>query len=63
MGDIDAVALALIVDDDVIVEVIVLLNDAEGVQLGVLEGLDPEVMEVVGEAVIDEVNDAVDDDV
>ena len=35
MGDIDAVALALIVDDDVIVEVIVPLNDAEGVQLAV----------------------------
>ena len=35
MGDIEAVALALIVDDDVIVEVIVPLNDAEGVQLAV----------------------------
>ena len=35
VGDIDAVALALIVDDDVIVEVIVPLNDAEGVQLAV----------------------------
>ena len=35
VGDIDAVALALIVDDVVIVEVIVPLNDAEGVQLAV----------------------------
>ena len=35
VGDIDAVALALIVDDDVIVEVIVPLNDIEGVPLAV----------------------------
>ena len=35
VGDIDVVALALIVDDDVIVEVIVPLNDAEGVPLAV----------------------------
>ena len=35
VGDIDAVALVLIVDVDVIVEVIVPLNDAEGVPLAV----------------------------
>ena len=48
VGDIDAVALALIVDDDVIVEVIVPLNDAEGVQLDV----SPKLRVLVGDAVI-----------
>ena len=47
MGDIDAVALALIVDDDVIVEVIVPLNDAEGVQLAVSPKLSVLVPDVV----------------
>ena len=48
VGDIDAVALALIVDDDVIVEVIVPLNDAEGVPLAV----PPKLRELVPDAVI-----------
>ena len=48
VGDIDAVALALIVDDDAIVEVIVLLNDAEGVPLAV----PPKLRELVPDAVI-----------
>ena len=47
VGDIDAVALALIVDDDVIVEVIVPLNDAEGVPLAVSPKLSVLVPDVV----------------